>query len=126
MILKNGYYNGVITSIEVKEYENAEKKNKFKKLIIGIDLTLDKNEVKNVKCSYGLDSARDIFSNSGVKTDEAVGKTIRVYVFQKSIKNAEKTVTFNVATGLRFIDEKGNVIYEPNKQVETSGTGLDF
>lgn len=125
MLLKNGYYYGKILGIEVKEYETKDKKSKFKNLVITVAFLLDNGEAKELKCNYGIESARDLFTNSGVTTADCIGKNVRCYVTTKSIMKDNEVIKFNTATSLRFIDENNNILYEPNKK-EITALDVDF
>lgn len=130
-MLKNGYYNGKIIGLEVKEFEKKDdSKQKFKKLEIKCQIFLDNNEVKILKLSYGIDFARKLFVGSGVPTSQAIGHKVKCYVGTKSIANKEGGIsTFNVLRSILFLNENDEVIYNPNEKEDDDTTnlkGIDF
>lgn len=126
MLLKPDYYEGIIQGLEVKEYENKTTKNKFKNLVISVAILLDNSNVKLVKCYYGLDIAKKLFEGSGVKTGEATGRKVKCYVGQKNLSRENDIISFNECFSIRFLDDKGNVIFEPNTTTDAKTLDVDF
>lgn len=128
-MIKNGYYKGIIKSIEVKEFSKRDDpKIKFKKIELMCQIMIDNNEVKMLKCSYSIDGARKLFVGSGVSTNSCVGKKILGYVGKKTIITEEGgTASFNILKHILFVNDKGEIIYNPYEEEESNNeTGLDF
>lgn len=128
-MIKNGYYQGIIKGIEIKEFSKKDDpKVKFKKIELNCQIILDNNEIKMLKCSYSIEGARKLFVGSGVSTNGCVGKRILGYIGTKTIITKEGgTASFNVLKHILFVDDEGKVIFNPYEETQdTVDTGLDF
>ena len=115
---------GILKKVELKEYTNKEKGNKFNRLNFVVDCENDKHEIITLKGNMSEDYARKYFKHCGLTTKEAIGKQVEVITGKKkftSDNGEERTFTF--IKFLNFLDDKGNpIIMKKDEDVKE----LDF
>lgn len=123
--LKQGKYFGTITDIYLKEYPTS-KGTSFKKIIIEVDIILDKEEydktgkssLKNKNYQGNPDFTKEYFEQIGLTSETCIGKLVQVTLQKETFKNQDnERINTLMIKFLNFLDENGNVIMS-NKVLE--------
>lgn len=111
--MKNGTYNGIITKIEKNTITKKTDNTKFDVFVARVDIKNEKNEVKNLRFSQGMQYALEYFRDKcGVASKDMIGKPCKCTVITKESRPDEdgNTFKFNEIKYLNLFDEDGNVI----------------
>lgn len=115
---------GILKSVELKEYTNKDKGNKFKKLNFVVDCEKDKGEIITLKGSYSEDYARKYFGYCNLKTKDAIGKQVDVVTARKKVTFDDGEKTWTYIKFMNFLDDKGEPIIIPKDDADAKE--LDF
>lgn len=115
---------GKLKKIEVREFENKDKK-KFKKVCFEVDVVTDEERgyINTLRGSYSVEFAKKYFEYCDVKTKDLIGKEVGVILAKRKYENAEgeeRTTTF--IKFLNVLDENGEAILMP----KDDAVELDF
>lgn len=115
---------GILTHLELKEFTNKEKGNKFNRLCFTVDVEKENKDIITLKGNMSEDYARKYFAHCNLKTKDAIGKTVDVVTARRKYvaENEERTYTY--IKYLNFVDENGKPIIMPDNKKQV--TDLDF
>lgn len=115
---------GILKSVELVEYTNKEKGNKFKKLNFTCDCENAKGDIITLKGSYSEEYARKYFAYCNLKTKDAIGKEVEVVTARKKIVFEDGERVYTYIKFMNFLDKDGKPIIM--KKEESESKELDF
>lgn len=117
MILKNGLYNGIITSIDLKSFTRKdEKKTTFEVFKVSVRVNGEGQGLKDITTTfskeYGIKYFRDFCK---VSSKELIGRACKVLIIKKSFdytdnNGEDKSGICNEIKYLNLIDNDGNLM----------------
>ena len=115
---------GILKKVELKEFTNKTKGNKFSKVIVSVDCEKDNGDIITLRGDMSEDYARKYFKYCETTTKDAIGREVEIVTARRKYvaDNVERVYTY--IKYMNFLDKDGKPIIM--KKDESQAQELDF